>query len=67
MQLMKQMLASDTSRGSLGSQGAAFLFSHLPLLRAQRWLLPADALTRLMEHVGEGPGTSPGIIIHQTI
>lgn len=66
MQLMKQMLASDTSRGSLGSQGAAFLFS-LPLLRAQRWLLPADAFTRLMEHVGEGPGTSPGIIIHQTI
>lgn len=64
MQLMKQMLANDTSRGSLWFQGAPFLFSHLLLFGAQRWLLPADAFTRLMGHVGESPGTSPGITIH---
>lgn len=47
-------------QGNLGPQGAAFLFSHLPLGHSGG-CFPADAFTRLMGGVGEGPGTSPGI------
>lgn len=63
MQLMKQMPGSGTSRGSPWSQVSALLFSHLPLGHSGG-CLPADAFTRLMGGVGEGPGTSPGITIH---